>query len=110
MTLEALIKTLSLETVNLAEPEREVLGGYSGDLLSWVMGRAKSDYAWITIMTNVNVLAVASLADVSCIIITENAEISDELISIAKSKQINLLRSPKNSFEVSVELGKILGL
>ena len=44
------------------DPEREIGGVYIGDLLSWVMGRAKADDAWITIMTNINVVAVAALA------------------------------------------------
>ena len=29
---------------------REVKGCYCGDLLSWVMGRAKADDAWLTVM------------------------------------------------------------
>ena len=28
---------------------REVKGCYCGDLLSWVMGRAKADDAWLTV-------------------------------------------------------------
>ena len=71
MTVAELKSRLSLDAVSLPEPDREVTGGYVGDLLSWVMGRASAGDAWITIMSNMNVAAVASLADVSCVIFSE---------------------------------------
>ena len=39
---------------------REVTGGYCGDLLSWVMSRAKAGDAWMTVMGNVNSIGVAA--------------------------------------------------
>ena len=65
MTAHDLAERLSLQIICEPEPEREVTGGYTGDLLSWVMGRAESGDAWLTIMSNQNVVAVASLADPS---------------------------------------------
>ena len=71
MNVEQLIKALDLTPIALPCPTREVNGAYIGDLLSWVMGRAGEDNAWITIMSNSNIVAVATLADVSCIILAE---------------------------------------
>ena len=62
---------LSLKPLSVADSSREVTGVYIGDLLSWVMGRADCGDAWITIMSNINIVAVASLADVACIILAE---------------------------------------
>ena len=59
MTVKELAEKYSFEALTLPQPDRIVSGGYTGDLLSWVMGRAESDNAWITIMTNVNIVAVA---------------------------------------------------
>lgn len=108
MTVNKAIKSLSLEVINLSDGEINIEGGYIGDLLSWVMGRAATGNAWITIMSNVNILAVASLLEFSCIIISENVEISDELKELAAQKNINLLRSEKSSFSLCNELGKLL--
>lgn len=108
MTVNNAIDALSLEVVNLSDGEKNIKGGYTGDLLSWVMGRASNGNAWITIMSNVNILAVASLLELSCIILAENSEISDELKKLAKEKKINLLRSKKDSFSLCSELGKLL--
>ena len=69
MTVQQLKDQLSLTALTLPDGEREIRGVYVGDLLSWVMGRAQADNVWLTIMSNLNIVAVATLADVSCIIL-----------------------------------------
>ena len=68
------------KTIALPDGDREINGVYIGDLLSWVMGRAQADNAWITIMSNINILAVASLADTACIILAEGVEVAQDVI------------------------------
>lgn len=108
MKLSNIVAQLELETVHAADMNREVLGAYTGDLLSWVMTRLDRDCGWITIMNNINVIAVASLADASCVIFTEDADIPNEVVEKAKSQGINLFRTKKTSFEISYLIGKIL--
>ena len=55
MQLTKIIEAMELEVLTPVAEDREVLGGYTGDLLSWVMGRAESEMLWITIMTNVSI-------------------------------------------------------
>ncbi len=88
--------------------DRELDGVYVGDLLSWVMGRAESGNAWITIMSNLNILAVASLSDVSCIILAEGVSVDDELIKTAIEKEINILSTEMDIYNTAVYLSKIL--
>ena len=71
MTVRDLADILSASTVNEADFSREVTGGYAGDLLSFVMGRAPENSAWYTVMTNVNVAAVAVLTDVAVVVLCE---------------------------------------
>ncbi len=103
MTVAALIERLELEVLNLAEGDREITGGYAGDLLSWVMGKAESGDMWVTIMTNLNVVAVASLVDVACVVIADKAEVAPEVIEKAKQQGINLLRSDKSAYQLCNE-------
>ncbi|MBR6514390.1 MAG: AraC family transcriptional regulator [Clostridia bacterium] len=103
MTVNQLIEKLSLEVLNLEEGDREITGGYVGDLLSWVMGKAESGDMWVTIMTNVNVVAVASLVDTACVVIADNAEIAPEVIEKARTQGINLLRSSKSAYQLCNE-------
>ena len=81
MTVKELSEKLALEVLCMPEPEREVSGAYAGDLLSWVMGRAEEGNVWATIMTNVNVVAVASLVGVSLVVICDESEIDGEVIA-----------------------------
>ena len=104
MTVNDAIDALGLDALNLDDGEREIKGGYTGDLLSWVMGRAQADNAWVTIMTNMNVVAVAQLTDVACVIIAEGAALADDVIAKAAAQGINLLRSDKTSWEVIAAL------
>ena len=96
------------EPLSLPDGEREIVGVYIGDLLSWVMGRAQMDNAWITIMTNVNTIAVASLADTSCVILAEGVEMEDDLVETARTKEVNILRSSLPIYETAVQLSKLL--
>ena len=80
MKVVELASLCGFETLCMPDGDRQVSGAYIGDLLSWVMGRARADSAWITIMSNVNVVAVASLADVACVILAEGVTLDDELI------------------------------
>ena len=100
MTVNDAIELLGLETLCLPDGGREIEGGYTGDLLSWVMGRAQSGDAWVTIMTNINVVAVAQLTDVACVIIAEGAELSEGVAERAEAQGINLLRSKMTAWEI----------
>ncbi len=108
MTVKALADQLSLTTLCMPEGDREMEGGYCGDLLSWVMSRAKSGDAWVTIMTNINVVAVASLTDCACVILAENAEVEPAVVEKAKSQGVNLFVSEKDSFALCAEIGALL--
>ena len=108
MTVNELLKLPEFREVCIADGEREICGGYAGDLLSWVMGRAKADNVWITIMTNINVVAVASLSDVAAVVIAENAEIDVGVIKKAEEQGINVLRSKCPAYETAIAVGKLI--
>ncbi len=108
MTVNELIKKTGYSIVNLADADRIIEGGYSGDLLSWVMGKASEDNVWVTIMTNQNIIAVATLIDLSCIIVAEDSEISSTVIELAKEKGVNILKTADNSFSVCAKLSELI--
>lgn len=104
MTVRELCENAGFETVCMPDGDREVSGCYIGDLLSWVMGRAREDNAWITIMSNINVVAVASLSDVACVILAEGVSLDGEVKNTAEQKGINVLCSQKPIFETAVQI------
>jgi len=108
LTVKELAQKLSFKELSISDADREVAGGYCGDLLSWVMGRAKEGDAWITIMSNINVIAVATLADVSCVVFAEDVMPDDDMIKVAAEKGVNLLVSPFGAFETANKISGII--
>ncbi|MBQ7384636.1 MAG: hypothetical protein IJV72_07610 [Clostridia bacterium] len=72
------------------------------------MGRAESGDAWVTIMSNLNIVAVASLADPACIILAEGVKPDDGVLQRAEAQGVNILKSAKDSFAVSAEISALL--
>lgn len=108
MTVRDLIAPLGLELLCEGDLDRPVVGGYCGDLLSWVMGRAPAGHAWFSVMGNVNAIAVCVLADLPCLILCENAVLDDAARARAVTEEIPVLRSDKNAYTLAVALSKLL--
>ncbi len=88
--------------------DKEIDGCYCGDLLSWVMSRAEEGNVWLTVMGNVNSIGVAVLADIACIVLTENATLDDEARKRAEEQGVIILTTEKNSYQVAAEISKII--
>ena len=108
MTVKELSEKAGFNPICLPDPDREVTGGYCGDLLSWVMGRATSGQAWITIMSNINIAAVATLCDVAVIILSENVSLDDGVLDAADARGINVLSTSMPTFEAAALISKLL--
>lgn len=108
MTVNELSKKLELTAVTLPDGDREVTGCYIGDLLSWVMGAAKSGDAWITIMSNINIVAVAALCDTSLVLLAEGVTVDEEVKKAAEERDVNILSSEKSAFALASAISELL--
>ena len=88
---------------------RVVKGGYVCDLLSDVMGNAVMGNIWITLQTHKNVLAIASLKDLSCIILIKSFQPDSDTIEQSNLEEIPILSTNKTAFEITGELYNLLG-
>jgi len=84
--------------------ENIISGGYTSDLLSDVMGHAEDGMAWMTIQTHKNVLAIASLKDLACVVIVNNNQPSPDLIQAANDEGIPVILTSLSAFEFSGKL------
>ena len=108
MTVESFAKETGFSVICMPNPEKEVRGAYVCDLLSWVMGKAETSNVWITIMSNVNIVAVATLSDVSCILVAEGVNLDSEVVTLAASKGVNILSSPLTAYECAIRITGIV--
>ena len=86
---------------------REVTGGYTGDLLSDVMGNAREGYIWITRQVHQNIVAVASLKELAGIILINSCQPAPDTLEKAEAEKIPIMVSDLPAFEIS---GKIYNL
>ncbi len=88
MKISEVIKNLDAEVINVIDEEKEIAGGYCGDFLSVVMGKAPENSGWFTIMNNQNVAAVASLTEVGLIILCDG--VSPDVLLDKKVRSVGL--------------------
>ena len=107
MTVKQLAENFGYRVLCMPDEDREVVGGYAGDLLSWVMGRLEANNAWVTIMSNVNIVAVATLADPSCIILSEGVTLEEDVLNRARQQGVNVLSTDKTTFSVCADISTL---
>lgn len=105
MTVQNLIDSGVFRLVNAGEnPEREITVPFCCDLLSIAMGKAPAGCVWVTVMGNMNTLAVASLADAACIIMAEGAMLDEIAMKKAKEQEITVLDTELPIFDAALKV------
>lgn len=105
MTVKEIQEALGLQLVaGETGVNKEVTTGFAGDLLSVVMAKAKEGCVWLTIQSHINIIAVATLVEMSCIIITEGYELDLDAKNKADEEGIPILKTNASTFEVAKKL------
>lgn len=108
MDVKELAEKLELKVLCGKNLEKEISGCYCGDLLSWVMSRAQEGDVWLTVMGNINSVGVAVLADVACIVLTENAALDEDALKRAEQNDVIILQTEKNSYQMAAAISKMI--
>ena len=72
------------------------------------MSRAPEGCAWVTVMANINTLAVASLADAACVILAEDAALDENAAAKARQQGITVLSTSMPVFEAALKVWQLL--
>ena len=105
MIVSDLIKQFGLVTYSGHNGlNREVTGGYASDLLSDVMGHAREGQVWITLQTHKNVMAIASLKDLACVILVKGNEPDEDAAQQSNEEGVPILGTTRQAFEMAGEL------
>lgn len=108
MDLETIIARLDLRVFSgFDKLKTEVLGGYTGDLLSDVMANSKEGDLWMTRQVHQNIIAVASLKDHAGIIMVHGAEPAKDTLEKALKEDIPVMGTDLSGFEIA---GRIYNL
>lgn len=101
------IKLLSQDISN-DDIDLNLKGVFCCDLLSIAMSKASKDYAWVTIMANVNTVAVASLAEIKCIFLAEDVLPVDQMLKKATENDILVFKSSLPIFETAQFINSLI--
>jgi len=104
MNILKFAEELKLHTLFESNKDIDAEGVYIGDLLSIVMSKARQNYVWLTIQTHINIIAVAELLDLSCIIVVEDMEVEEETIEKARELDIPIFKTNESAYEVACRL------
>ncbi|MFP4556289.1 MAG: DRTGG domain-containing protein [Bacteroidales bacterium] len=109
MTVSDMVKGLNLRVLSADDGlNRQVEGGYVSDLLSDVMGHAEAGSVWITLQTHKNVMAIASLKELSAVILVKGFKPDDDTVAQSKEEGIPILGTDMQTFEIAGKLFKLL--
>ena len=108
MKVQELVDALNLKVLSGANGlDREIEGCYVSDLLSDVMGNAEMGNIWVTLQVHKNVMAIASLKELACVILVKGQTASDDTLEQSNDEGIPFLSTPMETFETA---GKIYEL
>ena len=86
------------------ELDREVTGGYCGDLLSDVMANAPLGCVWMTVQSHPNIVAVSVLREMAAVILTGGRAPDPDTVGKADQEHIPILLWPGSAFELAGRL------
>lgn len=109
MTVQDLIDREDYEVMNQgAHTKEKIKTVFCCDLLSVAMGKAPASCAWVTVMGNMNTLAVAALTEASCVILAEGASMDEAALKKAEEQGITVLRTEAPVFETAMTIYQML--
>lgn len=108
MKVKEIVKQLGLQVLAGEEGlDKEAEGAYICDLLSFVMSHGKKGNVWITVQIHPNVIAVAALLELSCIILPENLELEELTAEKANAEKIAVLKSSEDAYVLAGKLKEL---
>lgn len=108
MTVQEIVSALGLDVVaGSSGLNKEITGGYTSDLLSCVIAGASEGNIWVTLQAHPNIVAVADLLELACIVVSEGMEPDDETLGRANESDMPILISEESTFTL---VGKLFQL
>lgn len=109
MKIKEMVAQMGLKVLNQGtHSDTEIVGGYTSDLLSDVMGNVDKDMVWITLQTHRNVVAVAALKEVAAVVLVNGATLEVDAMKHAEEEGVTICTSSLPAFEVTGEIYNLL--
>jgi len=107
MTINQLAEKLELTKLS-GETDKDVESCYISDLLSRVLGGCQPGDVWITVQTSLNMIAVAVMTDVSCVILPEGLTAPDNVVEKANEEDFTIFTSKETAYSLAVKISQLI--
>ena len=87
---------------------RKIEDVFCCDLLSIAMGRGIENAAWVTVMGNINTIAVLNLTDMALIVLAEGVQMDEPGLAKAKEEGVTILKTDMPVFEAARKIYEAL--
>lgn len=108
MKLNEFVEKCGFTLVTEGDGETELSEVFCCDLLSFAMSRNPAGSVWVTVMGNINSVAVAVLTEGGCVVVAEGAEVDENAIEKAKSQGVCILKTDKPVFKAALEAHNLI--
>lgn len=109
MTVGQLIDAGVFQILNKGtELEKEITKPFCCDLLSFCMSKIPEGAAWVTVMGNINTLAVLTLTDAACVILAEGAVLDEAASKKAEKQGITVLATELPEFDAALQIYELI--
>lgn len=109
-TLSTVMEKTGFELLTVdVDVDKDISGGYVGDLLSDVNANARQGNIWVTVLTHPNAAAVAGLKELTGIIIAGGIRPGSEFLNRAMSEKVPVLFTDLSAYE-AVTILSALGI
>ncbi len=109
MTVEQLINSKEFQLdAKGNDTSRTIESIFCCDLLSIAMSKAPAGSAWITVMANVNTLAVASLAEIAVIVLAEGVSLDEDTKERALTQGITVLSTKEPVYYAAKKIDQMI--
>jgi hypothetical protein len=108
MTIRQSAELLGAEIAQDEFEDTDLTGAYTSDLLSDVMANARDGGALITIQAHKNTVAVATLVNITVIVVCNSRPLPEDMLEAARNENIAVIRTKENQFTVSGKLYNVL--
>lgn len=107
MKIKDIASSLNLDIICRGNGDKQVESAITGDLMSFIVGKATSGSIWITVQNHLNVAAVAVLKEIPLIIITSGRAVPSDLKERCEIEGITLASSDESTFKLCSKLSEL---
>ena len=107
MTIYELSEKLGLTKLS-GDTDKEVASCYISDLLSRVLGGCQAGDIWITVQSSLNMVAVATMTEASCVILPEGLTAPDNVLEKANEEGLTIFSSEESAFSLAKRIAKLI--